>query len=257
MLRKIGVSLLNKISFDFLIGFRFLTLLIVGVLIGVDSSFPVPREKVIFLFILSIIYVLIFSYVKNLVDIKNNRLIIYVDLLIAFLLVSLTGVWGSPFYLYTFSSIMLASYHFYLKGGLAAATIASILYTTGFFLNGYSINELLNLAKDDSLIPNYLSFFLVGIFFAYPAQLIEKLKETNKKLEVAHKKLNILYSLSNLSQREIEILELISEGLKNKDIAEKLFLSEHTVKSHLHKIFQRLNIATREDAINLYNRLSK
>lgn len=48
-----------------------------------------------------------------------------------------------------------------------------------------------------------------------------------------------------LSQREKEVLKLVSEGLSNKDIARKLSISEHTVKNHLKKIMHKLHLENR------------
>jgi DNA-binding NarL/FixJ family response regulator len=52
----------------------------------------------------------------------------------------------------------------------------------------------------------------------------------------------------NLTQREHDILELLSEGLSNRDIAKNLFLSEKTVKAHLAAIFRKLGVTNRTQA---------
>jgi DNA-binding NarL/FixJ family response regulator len=48
-----------------------------------------------------------------------------------------------------------------------------------------------------------------------------------------------------LSQREREIVALVAQGFKNKEMAEKLFISEQTVKNHLHNIFDKLGVSDR------------
>jgi DNA-binding NarL/FixJ family response regulator len=48
-----------------------------------------------------------------------------------------------------------------------------------------------------------------------------------------------------LSVREREIVGLIAQGFKNKDMAERLFISEQTVKNHLHNIFDKLGVSDR------------
>ena len=53
-----------------------------------------------------------------------------------------------------------------------------------------------------------------------------------------------------VSAREIEVFELIVQGLSNKDISEKLYISEHTVKNHITHIFQKLEIADRMQAMS-------
>lgn len=52
-----------------------------------------------------------------------------------------------------------------------------------------------------------------------------------------------------LSQREREVLSLLSEGLSNGEIAEKLFISEKTIKNHLNTIFKKLNVKGRFEAV--------
>ena len=50
---------------------------------------------------------------------------------------------------------------------------------------------------------------------------------------------------SPLSQRECEIVALVAQGYKNKEMAEKMFISEQTVKNHLHNIFDKLGVSDR------------
>ncbi len=52
-----------------------------------------------------------------------------------------------------------------------------------------------------------------------------------------------------LSERESDILKLVTLGMSNKEIGGKLFLSERTVKAHLTNIFNKLNVASRSEAI--------
>lgn len=52
-----------------------------------------------------------------------------------------------------------------------------------------------------------------------------------------------------LTSREREIMNLVAEGDSNKRIAEKLFLSELTVKTHLKNIFKKMNVSNRTQAI--------
>jgi two-component system, NarL family, nitrate/nitrite response regulator NarL len=48
-----------------------------------------------------------------------------------------------------------------------------------------------------------------------------------------------------LSPREREIVQLVAQGYRNREIAEKLFISEQTVKNHLHNIFDKLGVSDR------------
>jgi RNA polymerase sigma factor (sigma-70 family) len=54
--------------------------------------------------------------------------------------------------------------------------------------------------------------------------------------------------LSALTDREREVLDLLAQGLTNKEIAEKLVITTNTVKRHLKAIFEKLNVHTRSAA---------
>jgi len=52
----------------------------------------------------------------------------------------------------------------------------------------------------------------------------------------------------NLSSREVEVLQLVAEGATNKEIGDSLFISESTVRAHLHNIMEKLHLANRAQA---------
>ncbi|SDD78144.1 response regulator [Sporomusa acidovorans] len=52
-----------------------------------------------------------------------------------------------------------------------------------------------------------------------------------------------------LTYREVEVLQLIGQGMSNQEIAHKLFLSEKTVKNHLTNIFRKINVVDRTQAV--------
>lgn len=53
---------------------------------------------------------------------------------------------------------------------------------------------------------------------------------------------------TNLSKRELEILNLVTKGVTNREIATTLFISENTVKVHMSKILEKLNVNNRQQA---------
>ena len=57
-------------------------------------------------------------------------------------------------------------------------------------------------------------------------------------------------SLEPLSEREREILGFLCDGISNKEIASRLFVSENTIKFHLKKVFAKLDVRSRSQAIN-------
>jgi len=52
----------------------------------------------------------------------------------------------------------------------------------------------------------------------------------------------------NLSSREREVLQLVAEGATNKEIGDSLFVSESTVRAHLHNVMEKLHLANRAQA---------
>lgn len=79
---------------------------------------------------------------------------------------------------------------------------------------------------------------------------IERLVEqpdNNLEIKINQQELN-KYLLNPLSERELEILQLIAKGLTNKEIGDKLFISVNTVKTHVLKIYEKLNVKNRTAA---------
>ena len=54
-----------------------------------------------------------------------------------------------------------------------------------------------------------------------------------------------------LTVREVEVSKLVAQGLSNKTISEKLFVSVNTVKSHMQRIYNKLNISTRYQLMSI------
>lgn len=74
-------------------------------------------------------------------------------------------------------------------------------------------------------------------------QILEKInfKSINKNLTTAPNDL--------LSKRELEILNLVSQGMSNREIAEALFLSKYTIECHIKHIYRKLSVSNRSKAI--------
>jgi DNA-binding NarL/FixJ family response regulator len=58
----------------------------------------------------------------------------------------------------------------------------------------------------------------------------------------------------DLSPREVEVMGLVAQGLTNRQIAAQYFLSEKTVKNHINRIFAKLAVASRAEAVSLWLR---
>ena len=55
--------------------------------------------------------------------------------------------------------------------------------------------------------------------------------------------------MEHLTEREFEILQLVSQGYSNQEISKKIFVSSHTVKAHLENIYRKFHVDNRIRAI--------
>jgi DNA-binding NarL/FixJ family response regulator len=61
-----------------------------------------------------------------------------------------------------------------------------------------------------------------------------------------------IYNKGILTNREAEILNLLSKGFRYKEVADKLFVSIETVRTHIRNIYEKLQVQSRTEAINKY-----
>ncbi len=92
-----------------------------------------------------------------------------------------------------------------------------------------------------------------------PAKILEAISEIHSggapmSAKIARKVLNVFHrktptdEADQLSTREKEILQLLVEGLSYKAIAERLFISPHTVRTHLKNIYEKLHVHSKSEA---------
>jgi DNA-binding NarL/FixJ family response regulator len=82
----------------------------------------------------------------------------------------------------------------------------------------------------------------------------ELIREGHKKQLLKAPTINQVSRMKTISQREMEVMALISESLTNEEIAQKLFLSAKTIKTHIRNIFEKTGIRNRVEAVLLFIR---
>jgi DNA-binding NarL/FixJ family response regulator len=147
--------------------------------------------------------------------------------------------------------------------------------TTGFLsknketiLYGLSLAVLLILVRWLELrliiIHNYYEIYIAAIALIFTGLGIWlALKLTRKKVETIIVEKPVYVNHSNgfslnedavnelgLSPREIEVLALMATGLSNQQIAEKMFVSLNTIKTHSSKLFEKMEVARRTQAVD-------
>ena len=96
-----------------------------------------------------------------------------------------------------------------------------------------------------------------------PERILESIKELSQggspmSSNIARKLINIFLDEKKatrkeiLSDRENEVLQLLADGLLYKEIAERLFIVHGTVRQHIHRIYEKLHVHNRTEAVNKY-----
>jgi LuxR family maltose regulon positive regulatory protein len=106
-----------------------------------------------------------------------------------------------------------------------------------FVDEGPPMAHLLYEALARGIAPDYVHRLLA----AFPSIEPEKAAPSTKNLQSD--------LIEPLSEREIQVLELIAEGLTNQEIASRLFLSQHTIKAHTRNIYGKLDVHSRTEAV--------
>jgi ATP/maltotriose-dependent transcriptional regulator MalT len=109
-----------------------------------------------------------------------------------------------------------------------------------FVDEGAPMAQLLSEAAAHGIMPDYVGK-LLAVFAA------EKLKNEDKSSLPPAAPAQPL--IEPLSQRELEVLRLITQGLSNREISERLFIALITVKGHNQKIFGKLQVQRRTEAV--------
>lgn len=122
---------------------------------------------------------------------------------------------------------------------------------------------MLTIFEDDENIFNSLQAGANGYLLKKtpPAQLLEAIKDIHNggspmSSQIARKVVNAFQKrnemtedASSLSNREKELLELLAKGYRYKEIAEKLFISVETVRTHIRNIYEKLQVHSRTEAL--------
>lgn len=108
---------------------------------------------------------------------------------------------------------------------------------------------------------------LIAMFFLlFGIWLANKITKPKVKTIIVEKEIRIISAadfvlneteleLRRISKRELEVLTLMAEGLSNNEIAEKLFVSLNTVKTHSARLFEKLEVKRRTQAIETAKKL--
>lgn len=105
----------------------------------------------------------------------------------------------------------------------------------------------LKIGADDYIVKP----FVLPNLLARIEAVLRRSRNTQNKSQKSNVTINQINQFNSLTRREKDVLLLVTQGENNKSIAEKLVVSEITVKSHLNNIFKKLNVSNRTQAVLL------
>jgi DNA-binding NarL/FixJ family response regulator len=106
---------------------------------------------------------------------------------------------------------------------------------TGYLLKEISIEE----------VANAIRAVITGQSLISPSMASKLLSEFNNLAKQAQQKV----MAPKLTDRELQVLKLVAQGLSNREVAEELFISENTVKNHVRNILEKLHLHSRMEAV--------
>ena len=105
----------------------------------------------------------------------------------------------------------------------------------------------LKIGADDYIVKP----FVLPNLLARIEAVLRRSRTIQNKSQKSNVTINQINQFNSLTRREKDVLLLVTQGENNKSIAEKLVVSEITVKSHLNNIFKKLNVSSRTQAVLL------
>jgi two-component system NarL family response regulator len=108
--------------------------------------------------------------------------------------------------------------------------------------NGYLLKEI-----SIEEVADAIRAVVQGQSLISPSMASKLLNEFNTLVKRAEEKQQ--FPAPRLTDRELEVLKLVAQGMSNREIAEQLYISENTVKNHVRNILEKLHLHSRMEAV--------
>ncbi len=200
--------------FVFLNSFRWLNWALAVLLLYVGATPKMPPAITIAVYLSVFLYNCLFTFWSAKLEraLRKFPALLLADIIFCFLLLVAYG-WRSPFTVYSFSPVMLAGYLYKVQGGFIAAALTALAYGLSVALNGYTWEQIKAMGEVDGHLFHYFDYFLVAIFFSYPAVLAEKLRQSNKELTDAQAQIERLALAKERQRLAADIHDSVTQSL--------------------------------------------
>ncbi len=236
---------------SFLVWYRLATIVLV-VLLNILTPKAIPAWGLVFAVLYNATLLVLRA---TFIDIfRRYRIILLLDFLIVFILLSSSGGYKSPYFLYSFSPLILGSFIHGYRTATVLASVQSVLYFEAIRVGGYRLANIAGTGEHP--ITDVFFFFLVGMSAAYFSYLLGNLKAANERqskldreFEDTSRYLELSLRFNQLSKRELQVLDSIVTGRTMAQVAIELGISIGTVKTYLARTYRKLGVSSKQEAI--------
>lgn len=207
------------------LAFRWAALFHVLLLLVTRSSTVIPLEKSYLLLGIASFFALMLTIFKDKITANGQIIlaILFIDIFLSFALMTLGGGWRSSWYLYTFSSALMAAVFYKVYGALIVSALLGVLHIISLLLNGMTVSDMMVPNLSDQIISNVVSYLLGGCIFGYPAILIERLTMAKNELELKNKQLEEADKvMAELETNTNDLREIMTDILEPQSILKLL-----------------------------------
>lgn len=225
-----------------------LALLFITFISYIISSFKVSELIIYSHFYLALLYISMRNYmhIKNKPVLNSSKLIKASQLFMAIMIIAcLAGVKENLNYYYSYNEI--------IENVSAALSLEYRNLAFDFIKLLSAIIGIIYLKHSfDSIFDENTYIKAININSPYESnQAANDASNDLSNISSTQSKLNAFYNEYGITSRQIEIINLIVAGDSNKEISEKLFITEGTVKTHIYNIYKKVDVSSRTQLLNI------
>lgn len=192
-----------------------LAMVLVLMFLGANMQTAYPLTWVIFIGAVaySLAVFLNGAYLWPLIEKRPSVLV--VDIIVSVALVSVSGGWASPYYLYSFSPVLMAGVVLGLRETLFTGLVTACGFFVGAYANGSTLTSVIRADLIDDYVAAAVSYLFVALLFSYTASLSKQLALSNAEVETARTSLAEANTVLSRSNRQLLTLQALGAAVQS------------------------------------------